>query len=472
MAGIGFELKKLYKQGGGITRTVGAMGYSTMTAVGSTLLIVGALIVTSLLMSYWGVGEYEKNLFAGCVLYCFVFSLILTSVFDTVLSRYVSDCIFSDQEQKLLPAVQGATAIFAVIFGLVGGVFGAMLYFIGDLDAYYVLMVYLLLMGVGLTFGISVFVTAIKAYRRITFSYLFGSLLILLTGAACRFALHMPIGHSMITGFAAGFLSIAVQLYFFLHLAFPRGDKSYFSFFRSVRANKLLLLSGLFYSLGLYAHNAVFWLDSDLQVIVARIIHCAPAYDMASFVAMLTSVTSMVVFVVRVETSFYREYKGYCESVIGNNLKNIELSREKMSRTLVNEVYFIGEFQIIITIVLMCVGITFLPALGISGVTLDIYPILALGYYAVFIMHLLMIFLYYFDDQRGAAFVGFIFFALTLICTLISQRMGIAYYGLGLVVSGVIGWSVAFIRLRRVMHRVDDIMFCDNVKRGAADAVS
>lgn len=472
MAGIGFELKKLYRADTGVFRTVGAMGYSVFTTIGPTLLVVAALVVTNLLLQRWGVSEAEKMTFAGCTLYCFVGALVISSAFDAALSRYVADCLFSREEAKIRPAFQGAAAMFALLYGLAGGAFALLLRFKSGLDAHYCLMVYLLLVGVGLTFTLSVFVTAIKAYRRITLAYLIGVLLIIGVGLLCYHLLRLPIGHSMITGFAAGFLSIVLQLFLFLHMAFPTGEGSRLAFLGAIRSRKLLLLSGTFYILGLYVHNAVFWFGSELQVAAAGLIYCAPAYDMASFLAMLTSVSAMVIFVVRVETSFYPHYKAYCEAALGQSLSGIRLAREKMVRTLVNEVYFVGELQFIITVVLISLAVTFLPLIGIAGLTLDLYPILALGYYAVFMMHLLMIFLYYFDDQAGAALVGLLFFALSLLGTLLTRRLGINYYGLGLVISALLCWVAAFLRLRAVLSSVDQRMFCRGRQRGRGDAVS
>lgn len=466
MAGIGFELKKLYGENKGITRTVGAMGYSTITTIGPTVLIVGALIITNWLMGRWGIGEEEKSIFAGCLLYCFIIPLMISSIFDTVISRYVSDCLFSDKQEKIMPAVQGSTFVMSLIIGVIGIILGLALYFISELDLAYVLSVYFTLMGVGLTFSLSVFVTAVKSYKRITFAYFLGVVVIALVAILCHLVLGVEIGKSMLIGFASGFMCIAVHIYLYLHKAFPKGDGSYFEYFTSFRENKLLMFSGFFYILGIYVHNFVFWADSELQLVVRDILYCAPAYDMASFVAMLTSVSAMVIFVVRVETSFYSEYKGYCEAVIGNNYSRVEFHREKMSRTLINEVYFVSEFQIIITIIIMVLAMTFLPLIGISGITLDIYPVMALGYYTVFIMHILMIFLYYFDDQAGAAAVGFLFFVMTLVFTMLTRYLGIQFYGLGLVISGIISWIIAFVRLRRVLENVDYKMFCDNIKVG------
>ena len=463
MAGIGFELKKLYGKNKGIVRTVGAMGYSVAATIGSTLLIAVALIVTNLLMTQWGIGEEEKLIFSGCLLYCFIIPLIVSSIFDTVISRYVSDCIFENQKEKVLPAVQGSTMVMACILGVIGAIFALALYYISELDLLFVMVTYLTLMGVGLTFSLSVFVTAIKSYRKITFCYIVGVALIIIVPIICNLIFHLPIGTCIMAGFGIGFISIALQLYIYLHRAFPKGDKSYFGYFSSVRKNKLLLLSGFFYILGLYVHNVVFWVDSELQLVVRKILLCAPPYDMACFIAMLTSISAIVIFVVRVETSFYPEYKGYCEAVLGNNLGRISFHKERMIRTLINEVYFIGEAQMIITLIVMVLCMTFLPLIGIAGVTLDIYPVIALGYFAVFIMHILMIFLYYFDDQAGAAFVGILFFVLTLAFTIVTKSFGIQFYGLGLLLAAAISWMTAFFRLKKIIKTMDYKMFCDNI---------
>ncbi len=393
MAGIGFELKRLYKKDSSITGMIKAVGYSTITTIGPTVIVILALVAVNVLMTLWNVGEEEKLIFSGVVLYSFIGALLVSSVFDTVISRYISDCLYQSRTEKLLPAAQGALGVFAAVFAVLGGAFVVLLLCVGGLDLYYVLMVYLLLMGVGLTFGVSIFVMAIKAYRRIARAYTIGGGVILIASVVFRLLLRFPVGHSLVTGFAAGFLVSALYLYRIVCNAFPRGDKSYFQFLRSAAKNKILLFSGLFYSLGLICHNIVFWVGSDLQVVVRGVLYSAPPYDMATLLAMVTNISVTVIFVVRVETKFYTEYKRYCEAVISDTVYNISVAKERMLRTLNNEVFFLFEFQLIITIVLMSVALVLLPLAGIAGISLDVYPTLALGYYAVFMMHCMMVFL-------------------------------------------------------------------------------
>lgn len=449
-----------------------AVGYSTITTIGPTVIIILSLVVANIMMSVWNVGEAEKLVFSGVVLYCFIGGLVVSSMFDTVISRYISDCIFQERFEKLLPAAQGSFGMFTGIFAVLGGVFAALLYFLGGLDLYYVLMVYLLLMGVGLTFGVSIFVMAIKAYKRIALSYLIGACVIALITLVLRLLMHLPVGHSLLTGYAAGFLVIAFLLFVTVRRTFPRGDKSYFQFLKSAGKNKLLLLSGFFYALGLIAHNVIFWIQSDIKVVVVQVLHSAPSYDMATLLAMVTNLSAVVIFVVRVETKFYGEYKRYCESVIGDTAYNIGIAREKMLRVLNNEMFFIFEFQLILTIILMSLALALLPLIGIAGITLDIYPVLALGYYAVFMMHCIMIFLYYFNDHLGAAITGGIFFVVTTLGTIISLQLGLPYYGVGLLAGGVISWLFSFLRLKWMMNRVDYVMFCDSAQTRGQDVLS
>jgi uncharacterized membrane protein len=257
-----------------------------------------------------------------------------------------------------------------------------------------------------------------------------------------------------------------------VYAAFPRGDKSYFQFLRSAAKNKILLFSGLFYALGLVCHNIVFWAGSELQVVVRDVLYSAPPYDMATLLAMVTNISVTVIFVVRVETKFYAEYKRYCEAVISDTAYNIAVAKEKMLRTLNNEVFFLFEFQLIITIVLMSVALVVLPLIGIAGISLDIYPTLALGYYAVFMMHCMMVFLYYFNDHSGAALVGGLFMVMSILGSAVTLRLGLAYYGAGLLLASVVSWLAGFLRLKRLMGKVDYVMFCDSAQTRGQDVLS
>ena len=104
MAGIGFELRKLF-QGRGLLPGLRACLYSTFVTVGPALLCILMLTVLQQFLYELGVAVTQRELFMAAVIYSFVFSLILASSLTMVLARYISDKIYKNELEDILPSL-------------------------------------------------------------------------------------------------------------------------------------------------------------------------------------------------------------------------------------------------------------------------------------------------------------------------------------------------------------------------------
>ena len=79
MAGVGFELKRLFQN-----RTAAghlrAYSYSVIITAGPFALMTAMVLCVQLLFSYFHVGLLTSELFVGAVVYSFVFSQILLAL--------------------------------------------------------------------------------------------------------------------------------------------------------------------------------------------------------------------------------------------------------------------------------------------------------------------------------------------------------------------------------------------------------
>jgi uncharacterized membrane protein len=195
-------------------------------------------------------------------------------------------------------------------------------------------------------------------------------------------------------------------------------------------------------------------------VVIANVFVSAPAYDMATCLAMFTNISLTVIFVVRVETRFHLRYQRYIEAVIGGRKLDIDYAKRDMFQILTNETWFIVQVQLIITVILFFVATVLLPVIGIGGVVLQIYPVLAASYIVIFIMESMVVFLYYFEDTRGAVYATLTFLVVTtLVSILMMQMHQLSYYGLGAFAGAFAGWTVTFFRLRHIERRLDYQVF-------------
>ena len=96
MAGIGFELKKLFvEEKNEPFGNIRAILFSSAISVGPWLITITSLNLLILISKDINIGTANQTLFMSTIFYAFTFSQILTSAFQYLITRYISDCIFN-----------------------------------------------------------------------------------------------------------------------------------------------------------------------------------------------------------------------------------------------------------------------------------------------------------------------------------------------------------------------------------------
>ncbi len=454
MAGIGFELKRLFKKEG-VFNTIFAGVYATAVTVGPTIIVIIALNIMYMLPPYTGVAYSDRELLSSTILYVFVFALILASPINVILSRYVADKIYEEDFDSIFSSVETGSVLIAVSVGILGIPFGCAMYFIGHLPIYYIFASYLFFAGLSFTFYYMTFITVLKEYRKITFSFL-GSLAAgFLFVVVSVYWFGLSIVDAILFGLMISFLLIAMILLTFIKRSFVNHNKNSGELLIYIKKSWWLILANALYIWGLYVHNFVFWSLSDYKILVANVFQSAPTYDMATYLAMISNISVLVIFVVNVETKFHTAYKAYCESIIGAAGKDIRRAKQKMIESLRRETIYMVQIQIIVNIIVYIAALVIFPKIGIEGVALSMYPALSIGYMILYLVQCLMIFLFYLDDQKGAPLVGFAFFAGTFLGSLVTVRLSPALAGLGVFFGAACGFTAAFFRIRYKLMNLD-----------------
>ena len=122
MAGIGFELKRLFRRKG-LFATMRAYGYAGIVCTGPMLLGVLLQVGILVLCGLWGVGRANQDLLVCMVTYTLLASLTLTSFFSMPVTRFLADMLFAEREDEILPSFWGSNAIMLVVGTMLYGVF-------------------------------------------------------------------------------------------------------------------------------------------------------------------------------------------------------------------------------------------------------------------------------------------------------------------------------------------------------------
>lgn len=166
MAGIGFELKRLFRRKG-LFATMRAYGYAGIVCTGPMLLGVLLQVGILVLCGLWGVGRANQDLLVCMVTYTLLASLTLTSFFSMPVTRFLADMLFAEREEEVLPSFWGSNAIMLVVGTVLYGVF---LLFSGATLLQGLLCLWLFNIMIVNWNGMS-YLTAIKDYRGILCSF-------------------------------------------------------------------------------------------------------------------------------------------------------------------------------------------------------------------------------------------------------------------------------------------------------------
>lgn len=299
MAGIGFELRRLSAKGGFAAPLSSAVHGATIVA-GPWLLTV---IAMGLLQRLIGIDTTEAFTLQSIIIYLFCISLIATAPVIAASMRLVSDALYMLRFEDvraiylctvILCAASGAAAatlVFGVFFGfeirnLIPSVFAASL--------------------ASLLWPATAFASTVRAFRTITVGFICG-----LFVAVCA-TLAAPSWHAGAAlealafasglGLASSFVSTAILRTF----AFPARDLS--SVFRSILRMMVdrcsIVLGATFAAIAIWIDSLVVW-GSSVGTEVPIGLTTAPSYDSALFVARLTMLPGLVLYLVSIDTDWF-----------------------------------------------------------------------------------------------------------------------------------------------------------------------
>ena len=450
MAGIGFELKKLFAKKG-VLNSAKAYGYAAVICTGPMLLGVLLLLGIMALCTFTGASMHDRELLICMVTYTLLASVTVTSFFSMVVTRYVADMLFEEKKETVLPAFWGSTVIMMAAGGVLYGVF---LVFSGATFVQGALC-FILFGELIIVWNAMSFLSAIKDYRGIFLSFLTSVAVSLLLGAFLLW-LRLPVIESLLFSVTVGYGIMLVWNVILLHRYFPHSDLSAFTFLRWIDSFLPLALSGLFTNIGMFSHLVIMWF-SDIGVQVHGLFYGAPWHDVPALLAFMSALLTTVNFVVSVEVNFYPKYRNHYSLYNDKGtIDNIKQAEKEMLGTLKTELFYTSLKQLLFTAVVIALGgylLDLLP-LGFNEVMRGYFRTLCVAYGMYAIGNMLMLILLYFTDYRGALVSTAVFAASTVGFTVISLFFPNVYYGFGFLLATFLFAAVAAVRLDYYVKRL------------------
>ncbi len=458
MAGVGFELKKLFR-----ARTVAgylkAYSFSVLITTGPFILLTGMVLAVQLLFLLFHVLPRENDLFVASAVYAFIFSQIISSGFTKVVTRYLADCISLDRYEDVTASCFGLTAILLGIGSTVAAVF----FWYSPLGILEKLSAYLFFALLLVIEAESLYLTALKKFKALLGVFAFG---VSLSVCSVYLLLHLAVTQASVAALFGVDAGLAVMASLFLSqiirfFGMPHGGR-HFAFLPYFDRDWRLFVYAVMFSGGVFLPNIVTWMSSDWGKTVVGTYRYAPLYDIVTFYAFLSILPLMVIFVVYMETRFYETYANYFQAITRQgNFRDIETTRKTMIHTLWFELRSAMEFQFLVTMVFLACGSYILSWAHIENKAVNMFDVLLMAAYLIGVFQILGIILEYFDAQRQLLRISVAFFLINGILNILGLvYVGENVYGFTFFIAAAISLGYAWQQIVYYVNRINYYVFC------------
>jgi len=477
MAGIGFRLNRFIETGT-ISGNVLAFAYSAIIAAGpwiitslalSTLLNYGffKVIAQVILNVFTNMTDREiiyniqniyskivNEYFSVSIVYSFVFSTVITGGIIMVLSRNISDKIYSDNYEDIFSDTVGFIMISQIISLIV-----AMIFFgIYDQNPLWVkIFVTWLFISLSTLWVVSVAAVATDSYVKYLLAFV-------ITGfSSVIFSIFFGLKFGPVGSVAGYALGVNVGISYMLFMVgeyFGFRLKISFAWAKSIVVYWQNLVIGTFYYLSIWIDDIVTWASPQLGESYTRYglygFRLAYDYDSPMFLAYLTTIPTMAMFVLVLETYFYKKYKLFYQNITsGGTYSDIIISKNEMIQEMKSNISLVVKFQIIITAIIYFINdinIIVSQNAGLSDIIRRIGIVGAMmnGFYLMITLLLL-----YFDFRKEVMLLNILTFSINiglsygLFSVFDNKLLGFSYT-IAFTISTFIGYKILIKKLENI----------------------
>lgn len=431
MAGIGFTLKRLAERDN-IIGVLSAFSHGTIAAAGPWLFTVVALAGIVLLFP----GSYNSEdvlNFRETIVYNFSLTLMFSGPVYLVVTRYLADSIHR-QRVTLAPTVLlQSMALLTVVLIPVGLWF----YFVFiDLPFPFRLMAYGNLIITGVTWLLGVFVLALKDYMAVSRSFFFGMVLAFLLAQVFKGEYG---GLGMLIGFSIGQAYILYALIAKVLAEYPyKLASSPTKLHLYYKRYWQMIFAGFFYNAAIWIDKWIMWFFAPEASRLESGFRYFSLYDNATFLALLTILPAIGLFIFSVETNFFVRYQRFYYDILEH--KTLSVIRENHAKLIGSIKESARNFIVLqgsITVLSILLAAKLFEVFDVSFLELSIFRISTLGAFFHALMLFAVIILSYFDCRKAFMWLHGYFFLTNTLFTFMSIHLGFPFYGYGYFLSAL-----------------------------------
>ena len=456
MAGIGFELQKLLRQGGIGSFFKVAFAGIVIVAGPWLLAIVGIFFIGQIAGS--ALAE-NRALFMAIIIYTYASSLFIFGGSHYIYTRFLSDLIYREENGE----AGSSLVCFCLVILLISSLITVpVLLGISEKGishpGLFKLASWLFYASVNILWVLMIFISLLKRYMAIFVAYLIGMITSII-GLKLLGSLY-GLGGAML-GFALGQTLITVILALMaLKEYLPKNILATIKAFGGYLPRyKYLFLSGLFFYWGIWIDKFVFWFWAG-NAVEGTFFRLFETYDIPVYLSNLTMIPGLIYFVVISETDFYMDLKEFLTCLSSDIYTRIQEKKYALIGHMKKGLIELTVFQGGLTLVLILLARTVTTSLFAGSVDPLILRVVLLAVLFHFLCMTLMTFLYYLELYWEAAVTSAAFFLLNLLCSLAIAAAGDPrFYGLSYLVGGAAACVIAALFIFTKVKDIDRRIF-------------
>jgi len=258
----------------------------------------------------------------------------------------------------------------------------------------------------------------------------------------------------MLNGFSSGLAVIIGMLLGNILAEYPYPIREPFAFLGYFRKFWDLALSGLTYNMAIWVDKWVMWFAPE-AVKTSNGLIVYPHYDSTMFIAYLTTVPAMALFLFNIETHFFEQYVRFYRSIEQKvSFAKIDKNHQSIMRSISGSAgaFFFLQGSIALLGILMAPEIIYLVHGNYLQVGMLRYGILG-ALFQVLTLFLFVLFSY-FDSRRSILLIQSAFLVMNALFTWISLYAGFRYYGFGYFFASFVTFIVAASLMKQYMARL------------------
>jgi uncharacterized membrane protein len=453
MAGIGFSLRELARSDD-MLGALRAFMHATLVAAGPWLVTILALGSLSAVASDVAT-DGEVALFRIVVIYNFGFSLTLAGPIAMIVTRYLADRIYmrdvSEGPGMLLGALATMAATQAPLALLLYG-------FMIDATLEVRLAAIASYLATGALWIAGVFLSTLKDFRTITYGFMFG----MAGGFAAGVALSPYGAAGLLAGFTIGLCLVLFTLIARIFAEYPYPVLRPFAFLEYFKRYWDLAAMSAAYNAAIWIDKWIMWLVPE-RTVDAGVLVSYPLYDGAMFLAYLTILPAMALFVLIVETAFFERYLVFFDEIRRHG------TWARIRAAQIDLIDCVGEgFRLLAVLqgALSYLAILLAPALfaglGISFAEMGMFRLGVLGALFHALLLFVLIVLAYFDLRKLALKLTLFFLAANGGFTALGLFAGFTWYGYGYFAATLSTFMIGYTIMLRKLANLPYLAFVES----------